>query len=128
MIESIIQTLLSVPSIQAVVGPCIALQQLPQNTAYPAIVHQIVSSEPLEMLCAPAVTYNSRVQINPVAPDMATVNQLHGLIKTALESDAARMVGSRRVISCRQQGFGPATKDEFTGMWTKSVDYILRHE
>lgn len=128
MIESIIQTLLSVPSIQAVVGENIALEKLPQACTYPAIVHQIVSSELVPMLCAPGNTYTSRVQINPLAPDMATINQLHELIKAALQTDAPHLVGQVKVISCRQQGFGPANHDEFTGMWTKPADYILRHE
>ncbi len=128
MIESIIQSLLSVSSIQAITGPNIALQQLPQACTYPAIVHQIVDSITVQMLCAPGSTHASRVQINPIAPDMATVNQLHDLIKTALQSDALRQIGASKVISCRHQGYGPASKDEFTGMWTKPADYILRHE
>ena len=128
MIESIVQTLLSVPAVQAVVGERIALQQLPQGSEYPALVHQVVSSVPMQRLCDASPSYISRVQINPLAASMTDVNALHLLVAAALQSDALRTVGAARVVSCRLQGYGPASRDDFTGMWTKPADYILRHE
>lgn len=128
MNEAVIHTLLSVPGTQAVVGNRIALEQLPQGSEYPALVYQVVSSTAQQRLCSAAATFTSRVQVNALAPDMGRVNSLHALVRAALESDAARTVGSTRVVSCRLQGFGPATKDDFTGMWTKPADYILIHE
>jgi len=142
MIESIVQILLTVPAVQAVVGGRIALQQLPQGSEYPARVHQVVSSTPWQRLCSPSMTHISRVQINPIAPTMTQVNDLHDLVRTTLQSDAERVKSTRlvlewseyyglpfeRIVSCRFQGFGPASRDEFTGMWTKPADYLIHHE
>jgi hypothetical protein len=142
MIESVVQILLAVPAVQAVVGNRIALQQLRQGSEYPALVHQVVSSTPWQRLCSPSTAHISRVQINPIAPTMVQVNDLHDLVRTALQSDAERVERTRlvlqwseyyglpfeRVVSCRLQVFGPATRDEFTGMWTKPADYLIHHE
>ncbi len=128
MIEPVIQTLLSVPAVQAVVGGRIALEQLPQGSDYPALVYRIISSVPVQRICAPAPTHMVRLQVNPIAADMATVNSLHQLASAALQSDAERVVGESRVIACRLAGYGPASKDDFTGMWTKPADYILTAE
>ena len=78
--------------------------------------------------CAPSATAISRVQVNPMAATMGQVNELHLLVRLALESDAARTVGTHRVASCRFDGYGPPSKDDFSGMWTKPADYILIHE
>jgi hypothetical protein len=128
MIEAVIHTLLSVPAVQAVVGGRIALEQLPQGGAYPALVYRVVSTVPVHRLCAPQFSSISRVQVNPVAADMATVNALHALACAALQADVGRTVGATRVVACRLEGYGPATKDDFTGMWTKPADYMLIHE
>lgn len=128
MIEPVIRTLLSVPAVQAVAGQRIALHQLPQGSEYPALVYQVISSTCVQRLCAPGLTHISRVQVNPLAADMATVNTLHALACAALQSDVGRTVGATRVVACRLQGYGPPSKDEFTGMWTKPADYILHHE
>jgi len=128
MIEPTIQALLSVPAMQALVGVRIALEQLPQGSAYPALVYRVVSTTSTQRLCAPRPSASTRLQVNPLAPDMATVNALHAAAAAALQSDTARTPAGVRVVSCRLAGYGPASKDELTGMWTKPADYILMHD
>lgn len=128
MIEPVIQTLLSVPSVQAVVGSRIALEQLPQGSEYPALVYRVISTVTMQRLSNPRSSSTTRVQVNPLAADMHAVNELNLLACQALQSDVGRTVGSTRVVGCRLMGYGPSTKDDFTGMWTKPADYMLIHE
>ena len=128
--EPIIDALLRVPGITAQVnGQSIALEQLAQGAAHPAIVYRGVGTNPaFGRLCGPVALYSSRVQINPLAASVAQVISLHGLVRNAIESDAERTVAGRRLFSARWAGLGPISKDDFTGMWTQPVDYILIHE
>lgn len=126
MIENIVDALLRVPAITGTAK--LALVELPQGTTYPAVVYSIVSNVPEETLCGPALAFSARVQINPLAASMAAVNALHSAIKTAMESDTTRTVSSKAVRYCRLTGYGPTSKDEFTGMWTKPADYQILYE
>lgn len=128
--EPIIDALLRVPGITAAVsGQSIALEQLAQGATYPAIVYRSVGTNAAySRMDAPVNTYSSRVQINPLAASVAQVLSLHELVRAAVESAAVRTVAGRRLISARWAGLGPVSKDDFTGMWTQPVDYILIHE
>lgn len=128
MIENIVEALLNVPAVSGAVGVNVALQQLPQGAAYPALVYQVVSSVGWQTICSPTKTFSSRVQINPLASTVGGVNALHTIARAALESDTERTAAGLRCISCRFDGYGPPSKDDFTGMWTKPADYILSHE
>lgn len=128
--EPLIDALLRVPGITAVVSAqSIALEQLAQGAAYPAIVYRAVGTNPAySRMDAPVNTYTSRVQVNPLAASLAQVMSLHALVRAAVESAAVRTVAGRRLVSARWGGLGPISKDDFTGMWTQPVDYILIHE
>lgn len=126
--EPIVDALLRAPAVAAVVGTRVALEQLPQGTAYPALVYRTVSVTPLDRLCAPAVASTSRVQVNPLARSMGEVIALHALVRAAVEGFAQRTVTGRRLVCARFEGLGPASKDEFTGVWTQPADYMLTYE
>ena len=126
MIENIVDALLRVPAITGTAA--LALVELPQGTDYPAVVYSVVSNVPEETLCGPATAFSSRVQVNPLAASMTAVNALHAAIKTAMESDATRSVVGKAVRYCRLTGYGPTSKDEYTGMWTKPADYQILYE
>lgn len=128
MLEDIIDSLLRETALTSVVGQKIALYQLPQGSDYPAVVYSIISNPGIQHLCVSPTTARARIQINPLAKTMGQVNDLHVICRSLLESDSAKIEGGIRMISCRFDSFGPATKDEFTGMWTKPADYILIHE
>lgn len=127
--EPIIEALLQAPAVLAVVpAQRQALEQLAQGTAAPALVYRTVSVVPAARLCGPASSYTSRVQINPLATTPAQVQALHALVRAAVEGLTPRTVAGRRVASARFDGLGPATKDDFTGLWTQPADYLLVHE
>lgn len=126
--EPIMDALLRVPAVTAVVGSHIAMDQLPQGAGYPAVVYRTISHQGVPRLCAPSAAYTSRVQVNPLAASMGQVISLHALVRAAVEGFAQRTVAGRRLVSARFEGLGPASKDDFTGMWTQPADYILTHE
>lgn len=128
MTEAVADALLRVAAITGTVpSTSIALEQLAQGAAYPAIVYRVISSLPAQRLCAPSGARVARVQINPLANDPGEVFTLHELIRQSIEGDAPRTVAGSTVTGVRFVGYGPASKDEFTGMWTKPADYILHH-
>jgi hypothetical protein len=126
--EPIMDALLRAPAVAAVVGTRVALEQLPQGSAYPAVVYRTVTATPVSRLCTPGSTYTSRVQVNPLAHSMGEVLSLHALVRTAVEGFAQRTVAGRRLVCAKFESLGPASKDEFTGVWTQPADYILTHE
>jgi hypothetical protein len=126
--ELIMDALLRAPAITAVVGTGVALEQLPQGAAYPALVYRTITVSPIDRMCSPSVTYTSRVQVNPLAQSMGQVLTLHALVRTAVEGFAQRTVAGRRLVCAKFESLGPASKDEFTGVWTQPADYILTHE
>ena len=127
-VEQMVDALLRVHPITSVVQDNVALDQLPQGAGYPAVVYRAVSTIAVPGLCGPAQTYTSRVQVNPLAGSMGQVMTLQALARAAIEGFAVRTVAGRRLISARFEGLGPASKDEFTGVWTQPADYILMHE
>jgi len=126
VIENIVDALLRVPAITG--AAALALVELPQGTEYPAVVYSVVSDVPMESLCGPATAFSARVQVNPLAASMTAINALHAAIKTAMESDVKRVVAGKAVRFCRLTGYGPTSKDEYTGMWTKPADYQILYE
>lgn len=126
--EPLIDALLRVPGITALVSTRIALEQLPQGSEYPAIVYRTISTTAVENLCTPSAAHVTRVQINPVAASMGEVNALHAAVRAAIERFTPQTVATRRVLACRFDSLGPVSRDEFTGLWTKSADYTLMHE
>lgn len=128
--ETIVDALLRVPTVTAVVATgSIALEQLAQGAADPAIVYRTITTTPaVYAVGATASAYRSRVQINPLAASVAQVLAVAALVRAAIESDAERTVAGRRLISARWDSLGPFTKDDFTGLWTQPADFILLHE
>lgn len=123
--EDIIATLLQHESIVQATGGRIALVQAPQDSGYPALVYQVISATPLDRLCAPGTAWRARVQINPLAFTVREVITIHDLVRGVLECFTPRTVASHHLASCVFMGYGPTSKDDLTGAWTKSADYTL---
>jgi len=125
--ELIIKALLGNPAIVALCGDRCALAQLPQNTAMPAIVYQVVDAQP-----RPHVNYATepqmavaRIQINPLAQDIAKVKAIHTALRSVLDFKHNTIVAGKRVVSCRFSMLGPMDKDNEAGVWTQQADYVL---
>lgn len=126
-VELIIAAMLNDASITALVGSRKALSQLPQNTAMPAIVYQVVDAQP-----RPHVNYATepqiavaRIQINPLAQDIAKVKAIHTALRSVLDLKHNTIVAGKRVVSCRFSMLGSMDKDNEAGVWTQPADYVL---
>ena len=126
-VEIIVGALLNAPAITALVGDRKALAQLPQGTAMPAIVYQVIDALP-----RPNVNYASeptmavaRIQINPLAQDIAKVKAIHSALRSVLDFKYNTIVAGKRVVSCRFSMLGPMDKDNEAGVWTQPADYII---
>lgn len=127
--EIIIAALLADSSITALVSTRKALGQLPQNTAYPAIVYNVVDGVP-----QPNVAYQhgaqrafSRVQINPLAQTIGEIKSIHAAIRNVLDFKHQQTVAGKLVVSCRFDSLQPMEKDLDANIWTQAADYILTY-
>jgi hypothetical protein len=127
--ELIMASLLNKTAITAIVGNRRALGQLPQNTAMPALVYNVISSMP-----EPNVAYNvgaqrafARIQINPLALTIPDVKSIHAAVRSAIDFTHQQTVAGKLVISCRFDSMNEMTRDLESGVWTQPVDYILRY-
>ena len=127
--EIIIASLLNVTGVTNLVGNRRALGQLPQNTAMPALVYNIIDgvSEPNVAYQVGAQRAFARIQINPLAltiPELKSINQA---VRTALDFKHQQTVAGKLIISCRFDTIREMSRDIDSGIWTQSVDYILRY-
>lgn len=127
--ELIIATLLSDASIVALVGNRRALYQLPQNTAYPAVVYNLIDGIP-----QPNVAYQNgpqraqaRIQINPLALTVGEIKSIHSAIRNVLDFKHQQTIAGKLVVSCRFDSMQPIEKDLDSNIWTQSADYILTY-
>ena len=127
--EIIIASLLSDASIVALVGNRRALYQLPQNTAYPAVVYNLIDGIP-----QPNVAYQNgrqraqaRIQINPLALTVGEIKSIHAAIRNVLDFKHQQTIAGKLVVSCRFDSMQPIEKDLDANIWTQSADYILSY-
>lgn len=127
--EIIIASLLSDASIVALVSTRRALAQLPQNSAYPAVVYNLIDGMP-----QPNVAYQhgaqrafARIQINPLAQNIADIKAIHAAIRNVLDFKHQQTVAGKLIVSCRFDGMQPMEKDLDSNIWTQSADYILTY-
>ncbi|MDC8446456.1 MAG: DUF3168 domain-containing protein [Nitrosomonas sp.] len=125
--ELIIKALLADASVTALVGDRVATPRLPQNTALPAIVYQVIDTVP-----QPNVAYQiggqraqSRIQINPLAGTIAEIKAIHEAIRNVLDFLHAQTVAGHYVISSRLTMLGDVDRDDISGIWTQPADYML---
>lgn len=121
--EEIAAELLNVQSIKDAVGQ-VSLAELPQGTEYPALVYQVISTNPLDYICLHGKNNTARLQINPLARNMGKINEIHNLVKKEITRFAPSHVAGCRLVSCTFFGFGPISKDD-KGMMTKPGDYRI---
>lgn len=124
--ELVAAALLSQAGISAIVGTRIALAQLPQNTAFPALAYTIISAVPKPTLSAAGSQMAmARIQVNPLAATVAGVKEIHAAIRTALDFKHQQTFAGKLVVSCRFDNLGPMDKDNDAGVWTQPADYML---
>lgn len=127
--ELIIASLLSDSTIAALVSTRRALGQLPQNTAYPALVYNVIDGLP-----QPNVAYQNglqrafvRFQINPLAQNIADVKAIHAACRNVLDFKHQQTVAGKLIVSCRFDSIQPMEKDLDANIWTQSADYVMTY-
>lgn len=127
--ELIIAAMLNTSGITALVGTRKAMSQLPQNTAFPALVYTVIDAVPLPHLhySVERQMARARVQINPLAKTMAEVKAIHDQVRSAMDFKHQQTYAGKTVISSRLDLFGSPEKDLDTGTWTQSADYLVSY-
>lgn len=127
--ELIVAAMLSTQGISALVGTRRAMTQLPQNTAFPALVYTVIDDIPLPNLRFNVVPQRAqaRVQINPLAKTIAEVKAIHEQVRLAMDFKLQQTFAGKTVISSRLDIFGTPEKDLDTGIWTQSADYLMSY-
>ena len=127
--ELIVSAMLNTQGISALVGTRRAMTQLPQNTAFPALVYTVIDDIPLPNLRFNVVPQRAqaRVQINPLAKTIAEVKAIHEQVRLAMDFKLQQTFAGKTVISSRLDIFGTPEKDLNTGIWTQSADYLMSY-
>ena len=127
--ELIVAAMLNTQGISALVGTRRAMTQLPQNTAFPALVYTVIDDIPLPNLRFNVVAQRAqaRVQINPLAKTIAEVKAIHEQVRLAMDFKLQQTFAGKTVISSRLDIFGTPEKDLDTGIWTQSADYLMSY-
>lgn len=125
----IIRSLLTDPTITALVGTRNAQSQLPDSVTFPALVYTFVSDNPRPNLAATgSQLMEVRVQFNPLAATMAEVDAIHATLRTLLDFKHHVTIAGKLVTSIRRLPSSPvASKDPDRGIWTSPADYMLTY-
>ena len=127
--ELIIAAMLNTAGITTLVSTRKAMSQLPQNTAFPALVYTLIDAVPLPHInfATERQMARARVQINPLAKTMAEVKSIHDQVRLAMDFKLQQTFAGKTVISSRLDLFGTPEKDLDTGTWTQSADYLVSY-
>jgi hypothetical protein len=125
--ELIIAAMLNTAGINALVSTRKAMVQLPQNTAFPALVYTIIDVVPQPHLnfSTERQMARARVQINPIAKTMAEVKSIHDQVRLAMDFKLQQTFAGKTVVSSRLDLVSSAEKDQDTGTWTQPADYLV---
>jgi len=125
--EKAIRTqLLAASAVTAVVADRIWPAQLPQGTAYPAIVITHISTVPLPTLDAFSAfgLMRSRVQVTVLANDYATQKALLDAVQQACNFQRGTFNGVK-VNSTTRDLIGPDLRDDDRSVYLQSVDFLV---
>lgn len=127
--EIIVAAMLNNAGVIALVGDRRAMGQLPQNSAFPAIVFTIVDATAMPRLdfLAERQMARARIQINPIAQSIGEVKAILEAIRSAMDFKLQQVFAGKTVISSRVELLSPIDKDNDIGVFTQSVDYILMY-
>ena len=125
-VELLISKMLHVPVVQDIVSDRIALARLPHNSAYPAIVYNVVNDVPHPMVNYQGATlHKSRIQINPLSHNIGEIKKILEAVNQSLNFVQNVFVGESLVVWSRCDLVGPMDKEDESGIWTQSVDYNI---
>lgn len=118
----IAEALLQHPDITALVGEP-ALAELPEGRGLPALVYQAFTT-PHPYLDGDSLGL-MRLQLNPLHLQPGGVETIHAAIEAALAWRTDELVAGHHVKHIEPGPYSGWSKDEFTGAWTRSRDYLV---
>ena len=121
----IAEALLRHPDIVALVGDA-ALAELPEGRSAPALVYQAFTT-PSHYLAGGSLGL-LRLQLNPLHPTAPGVEAIHAAIESALAGLDGQTVAGHHIKSIQPDVYSGWSKDDFTGWWTRSRDYLVRFD
>ena len=124
--ELITAELLNVAGVTALVSTRIAFAQLPQNTAYPALVYDVIDDVPVLPINAAAgpQLMRSRVQVTALAKTLAECAAIQVAVLAAMNLKSATYAG--KVVSGSYEDIaGPRSRDNELGVWESPKDFIF---
>lgn len=125
-IEQIAGALLNVSGVTSIVGSRRAVAQLPQGTAMPSIVYDVVSTMPVITMNAASgpQLLISRVQVTALADSADGVQTLLTAVIAAMNLKSGTYSGSV-VASVVRDLRTQITKDNDAGVWYASQDFMV---
>lgn len=121
----IAEALLGHPDIVAMVGAA-ALAELPEGRSAPALVYQAFTT-PSHYLDGDSLGL-LRLQVNPLHETAPGVEAIHAAIEAALAWRADEEVAGHHIKLIEPDVYSGWSKDEFTGLWTRARDYLVRFD
>lgn len=124
--ELITAALLNVAGVTGLVGTRVACAQLPQNTALPALVYDVVDDVPLLPINASAgpQLMQSRVQLTALAITLGECASVQAAVLAALNLKSGSIAG-KTVVSVVEDFAGPRTHDDDASVWASPKDFII---
>jgi hypothetical protein len=124
--ELIAAELLNVAGVTALVGSRRAFAQLPDNTALPALVYDVIDDVPILPINASAgpQLMRSRVQVTAIAATLAECASIQAAVLAAMNLKSATYAG--KVLSGSYEDIaGPRQRDAEAGCWLSPKDFIF---
>ena len=127
--ELIVAEFLEDSTVIGLVGSRVAATQLPQNSAFPAIVYETIDVVP-----EPNLNYadgqdllQARMQVTVIAATIPVLKSIHTAIRNAMDHKYQVTVATKTVRSARLALVGPLERDNEAGLWVQPADYILSY-
>ena len=123
--ELIASELLNVAGVTALVSTRRAMGQLPQNSAMPAVVYDVVDPVPIITMNAASgpQLMRSRIQVTALASLPGGVDQVLTAVMTALNLKSGTYA-TKTVIAVVRDMRTQIIKDNDAGVWYASQDFI----
>lgn len=124
--EKVIRSLLMASSgVTALVEDRCRPPPLPQNTELPALTVEHISTVELPTISAGGTALvQSRIEINALANDYATVKALIEVVRQACLYQRGTIAGIE-VASVLRGSAGPDLRDDDVGLYRQSIDFLV---
>ena len=123
--ELLTATFLNQSTVTAVASS-VALSQLPKGATFPAIVYQTIDLVPQRNVNhLDGTLAQARVQITGIAKSIADLKSVLAAVRTVMDYQHNVTMGGATVVSSRFASMGFVDRDNESGLWVQSADYLI---